>query len=567
MNSFVRAPSENWEHWNGSLLSILPQTPINGAARFRKTRWLVLALSCFLLFGNYYAYDNPASLNTFLQPHLGVSYDEWQLILGSMYAVYSLPNTFLPLFGGSLLDHYDPRFVLLLFSSCVLSGQMLFALGTSARSSTLMLVGRAFFGIGGESCGVAQSWIVARWFRGHEMAFALGLTLCVARLGSVANSVLSPRFAKSYDVTAAVWVGCGTCLFSFCCAIGLCLVITKYKKTLLVNQGAISPNLAAKSEETDSLLSNDQLVSGSRAAVLFEKGEDCDLLEQTFQQSPKRDTQLSLERRIGRRRSHTPSPSGSSEGVSLIPSYTGVINCFPTTFWLLSAICILLYGTVVPFNNIASDFLQSKWYHNDPERAGLVMSIPDTLSAMLVPPIGYLVDRYGKRASMLIVGSATIAAVHFILGLTSIVPVGPFIALGISYSIYGVAIWPSIACVVDHADKTATRQRKLLSSSVTISHLGMAYGLATAFLNTALTVFPFVAAVVRVKFSTTWVPLEMLFASMPTLGFILGIFLYYIDFQNGRVLESPSNSNGDSLDDFSTLETESNSEDLNAFLF
>lgn len=36
-------------------------------------------------------------------------------------------------------------------------------------------------------------------------------------------------------------------------------------------------------------------------------------------------------------------------------------------------ISILLYGTVIPFNNIASDFLQSKWYPNDIETAGSVM--------------------------------------------------------------------------------------------------------------------------------------------------------------------------------------------------
>lgn len=49
------------------------------------------------------------------------------------------------------------------------------------------------------------------------------------------------------------------------------------------------------------------------------------------------------------------------------------MRIFPRSFWLICIICILLYGTVVPFNNIASDFLMSKWYPNDTETAGIVM--------------------------------------------------------------------------------------------------------------------------------------------------------------------------------------------------
>ena len=47
--------------------------------------------------------------------------------------------------------------------------------------------------------------------------------------------------------------------------------------------------------------------------------------------------------------------------------------CLPFSFWLLCLLCITLYGTVIPFNATASDFLMSKWYLNDIESAGLVM--------------------------------------------------------------------------------------------------------------------------------------------------------------------------------------------------
>lgn len=118
---------------------------------------------------------------------------------------------------------------------------------------------------------------------------------------------------------------------------------------------------------------------------------------------------------------------------------------FPLTFWLLCALTVLLYGTVVPFNNIASDFLQSKWYPGNPRKATAVMGIPDTLGAILVPAFGIVVDRYGGRASTLIASAFIMIIVHSTLAFTTLSPICAFTLLGIAYTMYGVALWPSIA--------------------------------------------------------------------------------------------------------------------------
>ena len=60
-----------------------------------------------------------------------------------------------------------------------------------------MLAGRVIFGLGGESMGVAQSAIVSSWFKGKEMAFALGINLSIARLGSVINAAYVPAVYDS----------------------------------------------------------------------------------------------------------------------------------------------------------------------------------------------------------------------------------------------------------------------------------------------------------------------------------------------------------------------------------
>lgn len=76
--------------------------PVTKPVQDRK-RWIILFLSSLLLFGNFYAFDNPAALNSQLQLFLGHDYDTWQYELNLLYSVYSFPNMFLPFLGGNIL--------------------------------------------------------------------------------------------------------------------------------------------------------------------------------------------------------------------------------------------------------------------------------------------------------------------------------------------------------------------------------------------------------------------------------------------------------------------------------
>jgi hypothetical protein len=71
-----------------------------------------------------------------------------------------------------------------------------------------------------------------------------------------------------------------------------------------------------------------------------------------------------------------------------VPSRLSDIRLFTLPFWLLCGICICLYGTVVPWHSIASDLLQDRWYNKDPQRAGVMLGIPDTISAVSSPFFG-----------------------------------------------------------------------------------------------------------------------------------------------------------------------------------
>ena len=66
---------------------------------------------------------------------------------------------------------------------------------------------------------VAQSAVVSSWFQGSELAFAFGINLSVARIGSSINGPVETYFASEYNVGFALLVGFFVCCFSLVMAI------------------------------------------------------------------------------------------------------------------------------------------------------------------------------------------------------------------------------------------------------------------------------------------------------------------------------------------------------------
>ena len=70
---------------------------------------------------------------------------------------------------------------------------------------------------------VAQSAIISKWFKGRELAFALGFNLSVSRLGSTINGFLVPISYEAGGLGFALLVGFIICIFSLVSAI--CLIL------------------------------------------------------------------------------------------------------------------------------------------------------------------------------------------------------------------------------------------------------------------------------------------------------------------------------------------------------
>ncbi len=141
------------------------------------------------MFGNYYVYDAIAPLADVLKAQLGFT----DTNIGTLNAIYSLPNIVMVLIGGIIIDRIGTRKSTVLFAAICMLG----AIVTAATGDFyVMAAGRLIFGLGSESLIVAVTTALARWFRGKELGFAFGLNLTLARLGSVVAD-WSPTWAKA----------------------------------------------------------------------------------------------------------------------------------------------------------------------------------------------------------------------------------------------------------------------------------------------------------------------------------------------------------------------------------
>ena len=162
---------------------VLPHPP-------RWYRWTVLVFISLAMFGNYYIYDSISPLADVLKQQLGFSDSN----IGLLNAIYSIPNVFMVLIGGFIIDRLGTKKSTFIFAALCLVGAVLTA---SSGVLEVMAAGRLVFGLGAESLIVAVTTAIAKWFKGKELSFAFGMNLTIARLGSFA-ALNSPSWASGY---------------------------------------------------------------------------------------------------------------------------------------------------------------------------------------------------------------------------------------------------------------------------------------------------------------------------------------------------------------------------------
>jgi MFS family permease len=142
-------------------------------------RWMVLLFISIAMFGNYYVFDSISLVADQLKAQLHFT----DLDIGQLYSYYSLAAIIVLVFGGILVDKWGTKKSAVIFASiCTISGFLV----AFSSNLYLMLAGRFLLGIGSEPLIVAVTVAIAKWYKGKELSFAMGLNLFFARSGTVA---------------------------------------------------------------------------------------------------------------------------------------------------------------------------------------------------------------------------------------------------------------------------------------------------------------------------------------------------------------------------------------------
>lgn len=407
-------------------------------------RYAILVSVGLMLVGNYFAYDSIGALTPLIIDGMQIDREA----IGMLYSFYSWPNVVMVLIGGFLIDRFGTRVMSLWFSGLIVAGAVLVAM---APSFWLMLVGRSIFGIGAESLIVAQSVILAKWFKGKELAFAFGLALTFMRLGTLfsfnteawiaenAHRWISPDTMVGWRV--ALWV-----------AAALCVV---------------------------SLMTNLVYVFLERRAL----------------------GQVKL--------------SEAPAGDKIVATD---IKRFGASFWFITALCVTFYSAIFPFTAFSTDFFVDKWDYTV-VRGGQITSVLIFASMILSPILGGVVDKIGRRGTMMIFGSLLLVPCYLLMGLTTFTPIPAMVLLGFSFSLVPAALWPAVPLIVEEKS------------------VGTAFGLMTMIQNIGLAALPWIIGRSR-DVTQDYTVGMMIFASLGIVGVVFAFLLKRSDARTGGVLES-----------------------------
>ena len=342
-------------------------------------RWLALVLVSLPMMGNYYIYDSINPLADIFTKQLGFTDEN----IGWLNSSYSLAAVLTLFFGGVIIDRIGTRKSIIIFSALCLAGAGLTAVGGNLA---IILSGRAVLGLGAESLIVAITTAIAKWFRGKELGFALGINLTIARLASVGadNSPSWASWAFYPHGTQQPASAHGPLLIAVGAGV-LCVL------------GAIFYFWIEKS------------ASGK---YRLGKGGEIDKLN-------------------------------VKQGLKFSRSYWYIVGLCITFYSAIFpfrtfAVKFLMH---THFNGLSPDVAR--------ESAGFFNSILP-LSAMIATPLfGLLVDKVGRRSLFMMVGSVLLMPVYLIMAYTQISLWIPIIMMGISFSMIPAVMWPSVAYIVD----------------------------------------------------------------------------------------------------------------------
>lgn len=522
-------------------------------------RWTALLLLSLAMFCSYIFVDILSPIKDLMLTQRG-----WDsTAFGTMQSSETFLNVFVffLIFAGIILDKMGVRFTALLSGAVMLTGACIkyYAISESfmgsqlevwfnqnlnhiplfeqlgvspfyegmPASAKLAAIGFMLFGCGTEMAGIMVSRGIVKWFKGKEMALAMGSEMAFARLGVATCMIFSPFFAKlggNVDVSRSVAFG----------VVLICIAVMMFVAYFFMDKKLDSQTGEAEEQDEPFKISDLGQILGSMGFWLvsllcvlyysaifpFQKYAvnmlQCNL---TFTPVDKESFWASTEVTI------------IQYGIMLVVAITAFMFNFMKNKKVKYSILCLSVGFLIAYCYMG--YMR--------QSAESIFAVFPLLAVGITPILGSYVDHKGKAATMLILGALLLISCHltfaFILPMFKghaiggvIVAYLTILVLGASFSLVPASLWPSVPKLVDP------------------KIIGSAYALIFWIQNIGLWLFPLLIGKVLdnsnvgetdpTKYDYTN-PLLML-AGLGVAALIIGIILKAVDKKKGLGLEAPN---------------------------
>ena len=378
--------------------------------------WLALACLVVPMFASYFFDDMFSTLShLFENPSL--------LELGwnsADYGLYTSGYSVLCVFGGlvicgMLLDKWGVRVTGSIFVGMMAGGAALVAWAITSglapkTSLSVAYVGCMLFGLGSEIAGVAVTRSIAKWFKDGPMAFAMGLQLAIARLGTAFALVISPKLVAAKapgeiyslaETARPAFLGLGLM------AAGMILWAIFVAMDARFDRGSTQRTNHGSTPDTKRSLSG--VEGGALSGV-----EGPEKKEETFR-------------------------------------FSDVLGLLKNKQFITKALLCVFFYSSISFKKFASAILIPRFVVPVEAASRMVSMLPFS-TVIFAPLFGIMVDKIGKGTRWMVIGAILALVAHLLLAFA---PAGvPFygylsmVFLGFGYSLVPAAMWPSVPKLV-----------------------------------------------------------------------------------------------------------------------
>lgn len=416
-------------------------------------RWLVLLLISGLMFATYYFQDFYSGLKDLMESEFGFTSEQFGRILG----LTTTANIFgMIIVGGIILDKWGIRIAGYAFGGLAALGGLVSALTASGvifadNTLTGLIIGRILFGVGLEVVCVIVMRAIVKWFKGYEVALAMGINMGFGRLGSALAIAISLDIAGGTVAPAVTFAAIliGIAMLMFIVYTFLDYKIDRQDALIAGSAGAV------KSDSSDDFKFSDLIKLAKNSSFLY-----ITLLCVAFYSAVFPFIQYAPDLLVNKFGFTYILPEGASVilfgseaignaavyvvvflfalGITLIPN-----NLQGSLQKIVARVLILSLFAVVVVSNIEMIGL---WLKNGPKTAALI-----PLGTIIFTPIfGSIVDKKGKAASLMMLGALLLIFAHVSLSLSNspIFAYMGLLSLGIAFSLVPAAMWPSVAKIV-----------------------------------------------------------------------------------------------------------------------